>query len=164
MRALLVPSLIIALLSSANAIAEGPEMPGGNAGNVEPVLVHVNAQGKVTDVLPAYRLSPELMHLLRSNLDEMIHTPAKDKQGRPIPSQFVINLTLQSKANGKGGYDAHFEYVSATPVPPGTWYWTRDISGRVGLANQDALPRTTFSNNNFMANGGPNKVAGNRGH
>lgn len=148
MRALLFSSLIVALLSSASAFAGDqaipePVNPSYTPGNIEPVLVHVNAQGRVTDALPAYRLSPDLMRLLRSNLDEMIHKPAFDKQGKPMATQFIINLTLQSAPRSGGGYDAHFAYVSASPVPEGRWYWTHDATGRLGLASSDALGSDT---------------------
>ncbi|HUB88572.1 MAG TPA: hypothetical protein VMA74_02465 [Dyella sp.] len=144
MRALLFPALVVVLLGSTSAFADDQAMPhvvnsSYTPGNIEPVLVYVNDRGKVTDALPAYRLSPELSRLLRTNLDEMIHKPAYDKQGKPMASQFIINVALQSAPRNAGGYDAHFAYVSASPVPPGRWYWSHDASGRLGLASSDAL-------------------------
>jgi hypothetical protein len=139
MRALLVSTLIVALLSSMSSMADEPTTPApaGSTGNIELVLVRVNTQGKITDVLPAYPLSHGLMHVLRDNLDEMIHQPATDKQGKPIPSQFIIKLTLQSERRATGDYDAHFAYVSASPVPTGSWFWSHDAQGRLILSSRD---------------------------
>jgi hypothetical protein len=140
MRTLLFPVLIAALLSSTSVVADGPTTLGyTNNRNIEPVLVRVNAQGKVTDVRPAYRLSPELKRLLLVNLTEMIHTPATDKDGKPMSTQFVINVALQYEPRSTGDYDVHFVYVSATPLPLGTWFWSRDPFGQLGLASPNIL-------------------------
>jgi len=58
-----------------------------------PVLVQVNAQGKVTAASPAMKLSPRLDRLLRQNLDELINQPATD-HGRPMASQLIARLAL----------------------------------------------------------------------
>jgi hypothetical protein len=150
-RALLVSTLIVALLSSTSSIASEPVTPADTTGNIEPVLVRVNAQGKVTEVTPAYPLSHELMQLLRANLDAMIHKPAVDNQGKPVPSQFIIKLALQSDQRTAGDYSAHFAYVSATPVPAGSWYWTRDAQGQLVLASQGNMNNSMSA---FNANAG----------
>lgn len=150
MRALLVSTLIVALLSSTSAIAGEPTTPtptDAPPGNIEPVLVHVNAEGKITDVLPAYPLSHGLMRVLRSNLDAMIHKPATDSQGKPISSQFIIKMALKSEQRSTGDYDAHFTYVSASPVPAGSWYWGHDAQGQLVLSAQDNLNSTMSAYN-----------------
>lgn len=141
MRALLGFTLIVALLSSTSGMAsdQATPAPADIPGNIEPVLVRVNDQGKITDVLPAYPLSHGLMRVLRANLDGMIHKPATDKDGKPIPSQFIIKMALQSEQRTTGDYDAHFSYVSASAVPPGPWYWAHDANGRLVLASQDSM-------------------------
>jgi hypothetical protein len=153
MRALLFPVLIVALLSSMSVVAGGPTTLGyTNNRNIEPVLVKVNAQGKITDYRPAYSLSPELKRLLLANLNEMIHAPATDKDGKPVPSQFVINVALQSDPRSTGDYDVHFVYISASPLPLGTWYWSRDPFGQLGLASPNILsnyPVSTGSSSVF---------------
>lgn len=153
MRVLLFPVLIVALLSSTSVVAGGPTTLGyTNNRNIEPVLVRVNAQGMVTDVVPAYKLSPELTRLLRVNLNEMIHTPATNKDGKPVSTQFVINVALQVESRSTGDYDAHFVYVSAIPVPLGTWFWSRDPFGQLGLASPNILssyPGSTGFTHNF---------------
>lgn len=118
---------------------------------VMPVLVHVNSHGKVTDASPAIRLSPQIKRLLRANLDEMITKPAFDKRGRPISSQFVINLALQASPRDNGRYDAQFTYVSTAPVPAGQWYWVHTDGHQLALARQgssyrqDHVPREPSS-------------------
>jgi hypothetical protein len=108
---------------------------------VMPVLVQVNSHGKVTEASPAFELSPKVARLLRTNLDEMITGPAIDKRGRPMSSQFVINLLLQASPQGNGNYDAHFTYQSTAPVPPGSWYWVHIDGRRLALANRDSRDR-----------------------
>jgi len=98
--------------------------------------VQVSAQGKVTSASPATTLSPRLDRLLRADLDEMIRQPAVDEHGRPVSSQFVINLALQAATRAQGGYDARFAYVSASPVPAGSWYWVHIDGHRLALASQ----------------------------
>ena len=103
---------------------------------VMPVLVQVNSHGKVTAASPAIELSPGLTRLLRENLDEMISHPATDKHGRPMSSQFVINLAVQATPHSKGNYDVRFAYVSTSPVPAGSWYWVHIDGHRLALAPQ----------------------------
>ena len=124
---------------------------------VMPVLVQVNAHGKVTSASPAIELTPKLTRLLRENLDEMIVRPATDKQGHPISSQFVINLAVQATPHLKGNYDVHFAYVSTTPVPAGSWYWVHRNGVQLALAPQHSgnfrqrmsiIPDQSPTNNN----------------
>jgi len=101
--------------------------------HVLPVLVQVDASGKVTNASPAVELSPAISRLLAKNLDEMITKPAYD-HGRPVASQFVMNLALQAMPRDEGNYDAQFVYVSTTPVPTGTWHWVNIDGRRFALA------------------------------
>lgn len=112
---------------------------------VLPVLVQVNSHGKVTDMSPAMELSPPLRRLLRANLDEMISAPATDKHGRPISSQFIMNLALQASPLDNGNFDAHFAYLSTAPVPAGSWYWVHIDGHRLALARQGSTYRTQRS-------------------
>ncbi len=107
--------------------------------HVLPVLVQVDSHGKVIGASPAMDLSPRLTRLLRENLDEMISQPATDKHGQPVSSQFVINLALQAASRAEGAYDARFAYVSALPVPAGSWYWAHIDGHRLALANQHSF-------------------------
>ena len=101
-----------------------------------PVLVRVDSAGKVTSVLPSVQLSPRTDRLLRSNLKQMITQPAKYK-GKAVSSQFVIQLALVTEPRGDHTYSAHFEYVSAMPVPSGLWYWVHVNGHRLALAEDD---------------------------
>lgn len=106
---------------------------------VLPVLVQVDSHGQVRQVSPSVELSPQYDRLLRQTLDQMINQPAKD-HGRPVASQFVINLGLQATARPDGKYEAHFVYVSASPVPAGSWYWVHIDGHRLALANRNEGP------------------------
>lgn len=141
MRPLLSTVMAVALLGSANALAEDTMSLNQFPHRMEPVLVRVNAQGKVTDASPAYPLTLKFNRLLRANLDEMIHSPAVDKHGKPIPSQFIMNLALRTKPSAGGEYSAWFAYVSTAPVPPGSWYWVHLDGDRLALASPDMFPR-----------------------
>lgn len=107
---------------------------------VLPVLVRVDSRGKVTDVSPAYELPPRFSRLLARNLGEMIAKPAYDHD-RPVASQLVINLALQTTPREEGDYDAHFAYVSSQPVPIGSWYWVHEDGHRLALANRNDIRR-----------------------
>ncbi|GAB3783753.1 hypothetical protein [Dyella agri] len=138
MRSLLVSSImIVGLLGGTSAVADDSMSLNQFPHRYEPVLLRVNAQGKVTDVSPAYSLSPKMTRLLNANLGEMIHAPATDKHGKPVSSQFVMNVALLAEPNGTGDYAAHFTYVSTRPVPPGNWYWVHLTGDRLALASQD---------------------------
>jgi len=106
---------------------------------VLPVLVQVDSQGKVTGVSPSDELPPRYARLLRQTLDEMITKPAND-HGRPVASQFVMNLALQTSPREDGQYDARFVYVSVSPVPAGSWYWEHIDGHRLALRRQGDNP------------------------
>ncbi|HWX67030.1 MAG TPA: hypothetical protein VNZ27_11460 [Rhodanobacter sp.] len=107
---------------------------------VMPVLVHVDAKGKVTDVSPSMELAPRMNRLLRQNLDELISKPATE-HGRPVSSQVIINLALQITPRKEGDYLAQFAYVSSSPVPSGSWYWVHIDGHRLALANRSGIYR-----------------------
>lgn len=127
----------MAVLGSTGAIADNTMSLNQFPHRVEPVLVQVNAQGRVTSASPAYQLTPKLNRLLRANLDGMIRKPAVDKHGKPIPSQFIMNMAVRTEPRTDGNYDAWFAYVSTKPVPPGSWYWVHLDGDRLALASQD---------------------------
>lgn len=130
-----------ALLACSGLATAGSASLNAFPPKVMPVLVQVNSHGKVTGASPAIELSPKVNRLLRANLDEMITQPAVDKHGRPVSSQFVINLVLQASPLDNGNYSAHFTYLSTAPVPAGSWYWVHIDGHRLALAERDPLFR-----------------------
>ncbi|MBD8872050.1 hypothetical protein [Rhodanobacter sp. DHB23] len=140
MRTQLLSVAVVALLGSTGAIANDTMSLNQFPHRLEPVLMQVDSHGKVTEASPAYSLPPKMARLLDANLGEMIHAPATDKHGKPIASQFVMNVVLQAKPDGAGNYDAHFTYVSTRPVPAGEWYWVHLDGDRLALASRDFLP------------------------
>lgn len=143
------------MLTLAGVLAVGASAAMASTGSLNefrprvlPVLVHVDARGKVTEVSPSIELSPKVNRLLRQSLDEMIRKPATE-HGRPISSQFVINLALQASPRQEGDYLARFVYVSTSPVPNGSWYWVHIDGHRLALANRNDFnrqPRFQFDN------------------
>ncbi|HEY0198916.1 MAG TPA: hypothetical protein VGC19_10315 [Rhodanobacter sp.] len=133
--------VVVGMLSvGANAIAASGSLNEFKP-RYMPVLVQVDSKGKVTDVSPSTDLSPRFSRLLHQNLDEMITQPATD-HGRPVSSQFVINLALQVSPRKEGDYLANFAYVSSSPVPNGSWYWVKINGHRLALANRNDFGRT----------------------
>lgn len=120
---------------AGSALAAGTGSLNEFPSKILPVLVHVNAQGKVTDASPAIRLPPALNRMLLANLSERITGPAI-VHGKPVPSQFVMNLALVTTPRPGGDFDANFAYVSTSPVPPGSWYWVHIDGHRLALANR----------------------------
>lgn len=141
MKAIQLPLLLAMLATGMGAVANTSGSLNEFRPKVLPVLVQVDAQGKVTKASPAMELPPSLDRLLRANLNEMISKPATDRKGRPIASQFIINLTLSTTPNAGGNYDAKFSYVSTSPVPAGSWYWVHIDGHRLALASQDSFNR-----------------------
>lgn len=128
-----------ALLGSTCAIADDSMSLNRFPHKVEPVLVRVDAHGRVTEASPAYTLPAKMSRLLNANIQEMISKPATDKHGKPISIEFIMNLALQAKPSGTDHYEAYFTYVSAKPVPPGSWYWVHLDGVRLALVNQESL-------------------------
>ena len=135
---IILPGTVAAASASLSAFAP----------KVLPVLVQVDAQGKVTGASPAVELPPRLERLLRANLDEMISAPAIDKKGRPMSSQFIVNLTLRTSPRPDGDYEVNFAYLSTAPVPPGSWYWVHTDGRQLSLASQDSRNRREHIPNN----------------
>jgi hypothetical protein len=107
---------------------------------IMPVLVHVNAHGRVTDASPSIELTPTVQRLMLRNLDELITKPAT-RHGHAVSSQFVINLALKVEPRENGDYLARFAYVSSTPVPSGSWYWVKIDGHRLALASRNDVNR-----------------------
>jgi hypothetical protein len=133
--------MVVATLGSFGAIADDSMSINRFPHKIEPVLVRVDAHGKVTEASPAYALPAKMIRLLNANLGEMIRSPATDKHGKPISSQFIMNVALQAKPTDSDDYDAYFTYVSAKPIPPGSWYWVHLDGDRLALASQGSMYR-----------------------
>jgi hypothetical protein len=88
-----------------------------------PVLVQVNAHGRVTDIQPSLPLTPWSQKLLAQQLDAWIDQPATYK-GRPIPSRFIVEVAMHTQSRKDGKYDASFVYVKSLPAPfGGAMHW-----------------------------------------
>lgn len=136
-----VLALSVSLATSSAAVASSASLTQFTP-RVMPVLVQVNAQGKVTGISPSADLTPSLARLLRSNVQELISGPALVR-GKPMPSQLVLNMALQATPTEQGKYSAQFTYVSSSPVPSGSWYWVHIDGHRLALAEQGGF-RPTF--------------------
>lgn len=133
----------VVMLVGALSVMGGAAMASTSSGSLNPfpqrvlpVLVQVNSAGKVTSASPAISLQPQMNRLLSQNISEMITKPAESR-GRPVSSQFIMNLQLETTKRPDGNYDAHFVSVSTQPVPAGNWHWV-DVEGRMwALAGPD---------------------------
>lgn len=135
MRKLLLASLAAALLLSGVAVADDHAAAEQATPKVEPLLVKVDAQGKVVSMLPAYKLPASLEQTLRTTVEGMVKKPAVDKDGHPIPSQFIMNMAMQVQPGANGTNSVQFTVASIKQVPDGSWYWVRTPDHRMALAN-----------------------------
>ncbi|KQX98954.1 hypothetical protein ASD22_01195 [Rhodanobacter sp. Root480] len=133
----LLPLALFTLLATGGAATASTQPLNEFPSAILPVLVQVDAQGRVTDASPATKLSPQLDRLLRKNLAEMVSKPATDRHGHPMASQAIINVSLQTSPRTEGDYDAIFAYISTKPVPAGSWHWVHIDGHRLALANRD---------------------------
>lgn len=140
MRPIQLPLLVAMLVAGTGAAMASSASLNEFRPKVLPVLVQVNAHGKVTDASPTMELTPQLRRLLLQNLDEMIVGPAS-AHGRPVSSQFVANMVLRTTPRSEGGYNAQFVFVSSSPVPSGSWYWVHVDGHRLALASRDSFNR-----------------------
>lgn len=100
---------------------------------VMPVVVQVDAQGRVTDILPSEQLTPRLQKMLVNQLDAWIIKPATVK-GHPVGSRFIVEVAMQAKPRKDGNYDASFVYVKSVAMPfAGAVHWNV-INGGLELA------------------------------
>ncbi|NII09439.1 hypothetical protein [Oleiagrimonas sp. C23AA] len=142
--ALTVMSLCASAGTNAAQVDSGAKDSDGSP-KVLAVYVKVNADGKVKDVSPAHRLSPRMQRALRKNLEAMITHPAQSDDGKPVNSQMLMYLTTDTEQMPNGKYNMHFKYVSARPLPAGSYHWITESQaqgGRVALvSNTDDMRR-----------------------
>lgn len=131
---LFAAALVGLLFVAGNAMAADTTTASQSNTRIVPVLVAVDSHGNITEMDPAPQLTPGLRHLLRQTLDQMINQPAHDTNGKPIPSQFVINLSMQATQLANGQYKAKFTYVSMQKVGIGNWHWSHSGHMRQKLA------------------------------
>lgn len=106
--------------------------------HVLPVLVKVDAHGKVTRVSSAVELTPRYDRLLRQTVNQWVTGPAM-KHGRPMSTQFVMNVGMRATARPDGAYDTGFVYLSSSPVPSGEWIWQLEQGRHLALVRTDDL-------------------------
>ncbi len=109
------------LLSSTVFAQQAPQKPQvfEASGHVLPVLVAVDAKGDVTKVDSAIKLRSAQQKALESAVNKMITGPAKDKNGNPKSSQFVMMMAVDAGTNGQ----STFKYVGGKPVQSGSVHW-----------------------------------------
>lgn len=100
---------------------------------VMPVVVQVDAQGRVTDILPSEQLTPQMQKMLVKQLDAWIIKPATVK-GHPVGSRFIVEVAMQAKPRKDGDYDANFVYVKSMAMPFGGAVHWNVIDGGLELA------------------------------
>ncbi|MEP7185269.1 MAG: hypothetical protein ABI767_05460 [Rhodanobacter sp.] len=132
--------LLGAMTATGSAAATGSFSLNQFNSGVMPVLVQVNARGKVTRVSPSTQLAPRYERLLRKNIEELVTGPARNRN-RQVSSQFVMNVTLKTTPRADGSYDAQFAYVSAKPVPAGPMHWVSIDGHRLALARDGDMFR-----------------------
>ena len=130
--ALTLAALMFLVCGSPAVLAK--DAPAVQSHNL-PVLIKVNAKGKVTDVTPAFKVRPSFQRLLGDTIRKMITKPAM-KKGKAVSSQLVITLAVLTSKGADGKNATTLKYLTAKPLPPGAWTWARDAQGRLALTSQ----------------------------
>ena len=128
----LFASLAICVLLVRAAVA-APEVVVPEGSRVLPVLVSVNAAGRVVSIDPAIQLRSGHRRALEKAIHTMITGPAM-KNGRAVYSQFILQLALSADGSGKGGIT--YTYISSRPAPSGPLRWVHETGAG---ANRFAL-------------------------
>lgn len=131
---------MLALMAAHGAALAEPASPATKDADhrqVIPVLVKVDARGRVSDINPAFRLSPKLSRLLEDNLQEIVTAPANNKDGRAVSSQFIANMALTTLTAEDGRPAVQFTYVSSQSIPRGEWSWAHVDNRNLALVNRD---------------------------
>ncbi|MGA7298146.1 MAG: hypothetical protein WBW92_11635, partial [Rhodanobacteraceae bacterium] len=119
------------------------DSPGTSQSHVLPVLVAVNAEGKIVRIEPAITLKSKQSKALKQAVHAMITKPAM-KDGHPIFSQFILQLAVTADKTGNGG--TTFSYIASRPAPSGPVHWART---RGNGKSQFALVPTVDPRNQF---------------
>ncbi len=129
----------IAALAGTAFAASG--IPINSKPEVMPVVVRVNAQGKVTGILPSRQLTPRWRSMLVKQLNEWITKPATEK-GKPVASAFVVEVAMRAVQRKDGKYDTNFVYVKSLPMPVyGAVYWEHtNFPPQLALVGSDWMP------------------------
>ncbi len=138
--------MALALLAGV-AQADNPNPPQAQQQRVLPVLVKLNAQGRVTDVSPSSRLPPKINRLLRANITEIFGGPANTSAPGNSDSsrQFIANMTAVATPNGSEDlHTMYFALVSTQAVPGGSWYWEHVDGRRLALVNRNLQPANSL--------------------
>lgn len=116
-------------------IAQGSEQAQAREQRiVMPVLVTVNAEGKVIGMAPAYPLRADMRRLVGDAVNSMVSGPAYER-GKPMSSQIVLKLVLVAQPLDSGNYSLRIEYAGSESLPYGTWRWATDSQNRLKLVN-----------------------------
>ncbi len=129
---------VVVLLAIAPS-AFGEETQAGKATDgVINVLIKVDSRGKVSDVSTPERLPPAFEQLLRQNVSEMIAAPAH-RDGKPVSSQLVLKVSLESKKDSEGNFDSKFVAVDSQALPDGAWSWLKTDGNRYVLVDRNNM-------------------------
>jgi hypothetical protein len=131
-------SLQVGLLGCVVAAFAGPAMASSGSlveftPRVMPVVVQVNAKGRVTDILPSQQLEPWAREMLVEQIGAWIAGPAMD-HGRPMASRFIMEVAMRVQPRKDGKYDANFVYVKSIPLAYGGALHWDVINGGLELA------------------------------
>lgn len=159
MKTILAAMIATALVATAGAAFADSGSLVQFKPKVMPVVVSVNAEGKITEVNPSLQLKPAIHRLLVQQIQTWITKPAMVK-GRPVSSRFIIDVAMRAKPAKDGNYSASFVYVKSMAMPYyGQFYWDH-IDGGLELAmvfesGPNRVWRMHYDNVGFPRNPGP---------
>lgn len=133
MHALLAAGVAIALGGTAFAAGTAPvntASPADAHSRIIWTVVNVNKAGQVTGIQPSERLPGWEHDLLMKQLHAWFNQPARNKNGKPIASRFVMKLNMDAKPTPTGAYAANFTIAKTMPVNfAGSVYWNMSEPG-----------------------------------
>lgn len=136
-------SVLFAALATASvgasaqmALPEGITIAPVSA-DLVPVLVKVNKHGEVTSVSAPIRLGASWSRLLRENIGEMVTAPAM-RDGKPVNSQVIFMVALNTAERTDGNYDASFTAREIRAAPSGNFSW-KIQDGRYSLVDYNSI-------------------------
>jgi methionine-rich copper-binding protein CopC len=132
------------LLSVASLMLAGQAMASTNTttaadGDAYPVLVSLNAQGKVANIEVADRMPAAVTRVLRQDIEQAVANPAQNAPVMAAGGQFLAMMAPKATALADGKFAVDFTLVSAKPLPSGNFIWQRNQDNSLALVLRDSV-------------------------
>lgn len=131
------------LLSLASLMFAGPALATSSASAAEaeafPVLVSLDAHGKVSGIELADRMPAAITRVLRQDIEQAVANPEQNAPVMVASGQFLAQMAPKVTALADGKFAVDFALVSAQPLASGSWVWKRNADDSLALVLRDSL-------------------------